>query len=79
MPKAVISGGAGYVGRFIVEELLSDGYDVTILGRTPHAVNYFSAPVRFVQAELGLNFDYQPVLDGADSVSYTHLTLPTKA
>ena len=66
MPKAVISGGTGFVGRFVVEELLSEGYDVTVLGRTSHAANYFSSPVRFVQAELGLNFDYQPVLEGAD-------------
>jgi len=66
MPRAVISGGTGFVGRFITEELLSSGYDVTVIGRHAPAPGYFSSAVRFHQAELGLNIDYQPIFEGAE-------------
>lgn len=73
MKRAVISGGAGFVGRFIVEELLSEGYGVTIIGRTKPNKDFFSYPVSFVEAELGLNFDYQPVFEGVDA--FVHAAL----
>jgi len=66
MPKAVISGGTGFVGRFIVEELLAEGYDITVIGRQAHGPGFFSNGVRFIQAELAQNFDYQPVFEGVD-------------
>jgi len=52
MKKAVVSGGSGYVGRFLVEGLLAAGHAVTVLGRTPPGVDFFSGPVAFEQCDL---------------------------
>ena len=38
-------GGTGYVGRFIVEELLDLDMDIIVLGRTPPEPGFFSRPV----------------------------------
>ena len=64
--QAVISGGTGFVGRFIVEECLNEGMDVTVLGRTEPEAGYFSRPVGFAKSELGMNINYLDVFDGAD-------------
>jgi UDP-glucose 4-epimerase len=32
--RVLVTGGSGYVGRFIIEELRSGGHEVTLLGRT---------------------------------------------
>jgi len=66
MRKAVISGGTGYVGRFIVEECLSEGMDVVVLGRTPPPRGFFNGRTEFFQSELGQNINHQSVFDGAD-------------
>ena len=52
MSIAVVSGGTGYVGRFIVEGLLKAGYKVVVLGRRPPAEGFFSAPVTFAPLDL---------------------------
>jgi len=52
MTTTVVSGGTGYVGRFIVEGLLKAGHRVVVLGRTRPAEDYFSAPVGFVSLDL---------------------------
>ncbi len=63
---AIISGGTGYVGRFIVEELLSEGWDVTVLGRSRPEPGYFSRSVRFAASELGMNMNFQSLFETAD-------------
>ncbi|WP_113408225.1 NAD(P)-dependent oxidoreductase [Hyphomicrobiales bacterium] len=50
--KVLISGGAGLVGRYIAEELLSAGYKVAIGGRNPPSPGFFSQPVSFVPLSL---------------------------
>lgn len=44
-----------------------------MIGRTAPDPSYFSSTVRFVQAELGQNFDYGPVFDGVNN--YIHAAL----
>lgn len=51
--RAVVSGGTGFVGRFLVERLLAEGFAVTVLGRSEPAPGYFSGPVAFVEMALG--------------------------
>src|SRR5690606_6041034 len=53
MTRTVVSGGTGYVGRFIVEGLLAAGHAVTVLGRTQPPADFFSMPVGFQPYELG--------------------------
>lgn len=47
MTKVAVSGGSGYVGRFIVDRLLADGHDVVVLGRQAPAKNLYLAPVEY--------------------------------
>lgn len=49
---AIVTGGTGYVGRFIVERLLAGGWQVTVLGRTPPGDGFFSRPVAFRSFDL---------------------------
>ena len=48
----LISGGTGFVGRFIVEHLLAAGHRVTVMGRTAPPEGFFSAPIKFVEGTL---------------------------
>lgn len=50
--RIIISGATGYVGRFIVEKLLSDGHHVLALGRNAPTENTFSQPVDFIEVPL---------------------------
>jgi len=43
----LVTGGTGYVGRFIVEELIGAGYGVAVIGRQTPQPGFFSAPVAF--------------------------------
>src|SRR5690606_17557692 len=65
-PRTVVSGGSGYVGRFIVERLLAEGHYVTITGRTKPAHDFFSTPVGFSVDHLGLDEDHAATFAGAD-------------
>lgn len=51
-PRALVSGGTGFVGRFIVEALLEAGCAVTVAGRHPPTKGYFSTPVDFSPLDL---------------------------
>lgn len=58
MTRVLVSGGTGFVGRFVVRHLLERGYDVTVGGRTPPPARTFSRPVDF--AALPLDPDADP-------------------
>ncbi|MHC0053083.1 NAD-dependent epimerase/dehydratase family protein [Actibacterium sp. D379-3] len=62
--KLAITGGAGLVGRFLVEEALAAGDAVTLLSRHAPAPGFFSAPVPHRSFALG----DRPDLDGIDAV-----------
>jgi nucleoside-diphosphate-sugar epimerase len=48
---ALVTGGAGFLGRRIVDRLLSQGRSVAVLGRTP-APDLEARGVRFIRADL---------------------------
>ncbi|MCO6391244.1 NAD-dependent epimerase/dehydratase family protein [Aliihoeflea aestuarii] len=50
--NVLITGGTGYVGRFLVERLLADGDAVTVFGRNAPAHGFFSRTVQFVAGDL---------------------------
>ncbi len=51
-PRTIVSGGTGYVGRFVVERLLNEGHGVTAIGRNKPAKEFYSIPVEFGQDSL---------------------------
>lgn len=67
MTRVLVSGGTGYVGRFIVEHLLANGYKVTVGARTPPPPGFFSKPVGFTRLVLDPDRDQ---IDAFDDVYY---------
>ena len=66
MIGVLVSGGTGQVGRFIVEDLLGQGYEVTVGGRTKPADELFSRPVSFAELELDVDRDQAAAFDNVD-------------
>ena len=64
--KALVSGGTGLVGRYVVETLLDAGYDVVTAGRTPPADGLFSRPVEFRPARLDPDTVHGQLFAGID-------------
>jgi nucleoside-diphosphate-sugar epimerase len=57
MTRVLVSGGTGFVGRFIVEHLLERGYKVTVGGRAVAPPGFFSRPVDFTPLRLDPDID----------------------
>jgi nucleoside-diphosphate-sugar epimerase len=64
--STLVSGGTGFVGRFIVENLLAAGHDVTVMGRTAPPDDFFSIPVHFVEGSLDPDRHQSAVFAGVD-------------
>lgn len=64
--RLAITGGAGLVGRFLVEEALAAGDAVTVLSRTAPRPGFFSAPVAHLRYSLGDT----PPLEGFDALTH---------
>ncbi|THK35972.1 NAD(P)-dependent oxidoreductase [Ensifer sp. MPMI2T] len=63
MTRVLVSGGTGFVGRFIVEHLIAHGYKVAVGGRTPPASGFFSQPVAYVPLRLDPDADQIAAFD----------------
>lgn len=66
--SVLVTGGTGFVGRFVVERLLANGLTVRVAGRAAPADGFFSAPVGFVETGLEPDQDW-----GAALKDVTHL------
>ncbi len=66
MMRVLVSGGTGFVGRFIVEHLLQNGYEVAVGGRTAPARGLFSKPVDFVPLSLDPGLDQAAAVAGME-------------
>ncbi|MDP3896248.1 MAG: NAD(P)-dependent oxidoreductase [Mesorhizobium sp.] len=62
----LVTGGTGFVGRFIVERLARAGRAVTVMGRTPPPAGFFTHPVGFVAGSLDPAADHTSALQGID-------------
>lgn len=74
--KALVTGGTGLVGRYIVETLLESGYDVIVAGRSPPADDLFPRPAAFRTATLDPDGTGHELFDGIDAVihaAFDHL------
>jgi nucleoside-diphosphate-sugar epimerase len=64
--RALVSGGSGFVGRFIVERLLADGMSVRITGRTRPVDEFFSRNVEFVEQALDVESNSAAAFSGIE-------------
>ena len=64
-PISVVSGGTGFVGRFIVNGLIEAGHHVRVIGRNAPHRGDFVGPVAFMTASLGDEIDWSPAFNGA--------------
>ncbi len=74
--KVLVSGGAGLVGRYIVNGLIGAGHDVVVGGRTCPAKGWFVRPVRFVPFALDPELGQERVFTGIDALvhaAFDHL------
>ncbi|CCE97293.1 putative UDP-glucose 4-epimerase [Sinorhizobium fredii HH103] len=67
MTRVLVSGGTGFVGRFIVEHLLASGYEVTVGGRSRPSESFFSQPVSYVPLQLDTDAEQ---IAAFDNISY---------
>lgn len=62
----LVLGGTGFLGRYVVEQLLEEQYAVTVLTRDPQKLTVFSKKVSYVKGDL---LSYQEI----DLAGYTHI------
>lgn len=69
MKKIVITGGTGLIGQALINQLLADGHQVTILSRNPDKYrNEFPAAVKLSAWDTQDVASWAGVVDGADAV-----------
>lgn len=69
--RYIVSGATGYIGRFIVEQLLCSGHQILALGRTKPTDNLFSQPVDFAHMSLSQGEFDSAIFDGYDGFIHT--------
>lgn len=65
--KVLVTGGGGFLGRYIVKKLLERDYDVTILGRTPQ-LDLKEQGVSVLQGDISDEAAVQKACKGQDAV-----------
>jgi len=85
--RAVVTGGAGFLGSHLCDRLLAEGWDVLALDNLLTGVDsnighlHTHPHFRVARADVSSYIDVAGpvdyVLHFASPVSYTHLTLPT--
>ncbi|MGN6465848.1 MAG: NAD-dependent epimerase/dehydratase family protein [Rhizobiaceae bacterium] len=76
MTRVLVSGGTGFVGRFIVERMLADGMQVRVTGRTPPPPGFFSQRIEFLPQALDPDSDFSAGLQDVAHVihaAFDHL------
>ncbi|WP_052639217.1 NAD-dependent epimerase/dehydratase family protein [Pseudorhizobium banfieldiae] len=74
--RVQVSGGAGLVGRYIVNGLLGAGHEVVVGGRTAPPPDWFVNPVPFVPLSLDPDLDQRGAFAGIDAfvhAAFDHL------
>jgi hypothetical protein len=63
--RVVITGGTGFIGRQLAEELLANGYEVVALSRNPDSVEGLSEQVRVERWDAATSAGWAELADGA--------------
>lgn len=72
--KILITGGAGFIGSFLVDELVDLGYDVRILDNLEEQVHqgqkpkYLNKQADFIKGDVRNYSDLQKVIEGIDAI-----------
>ncbi len=69
MPRVLLTGATGFIGRRIMRDLQAHGYDVLVALRSPAMLPRGIAPI--IVGDLGSNPHWEPVLDCVDAVIHT--------
>jgi UDP-glucose 4-epimerase len=70
--KILVTGGAGHLGRVVVEHLKTDGHRVRILARHP----LDDSTVEWVRADLGHSSNLASAVEGVDAVIHAATHFP---
>ena len=68
MKRALVTGGTGYVGRFIVNALLKDQWNVTVSGRYKPDPPVFNGSATFMPLALHPETDFAKATTGYDAI-----------
>ncbi len=74
--RVAVTGGTGYVGRYIIDALLASGHDVCVLVRNTSTALGLPAAAEVVSGELDPDADFGALVDGADALvhaAYRHV------
>ncbi len=74
--RVAVTGGTGYVGRYLVDALLAGGQDVRVLVRNNSPCPDLPAAAQKVPGTLHPDTDFSALLDGADALvhaAYQHV------
>ncbi|EDY84299.1 NAD dependent epimerase/dehydratase family [Verrucomicrobiia bacterium DG1235] len=73
--KALVTGGTGFIGSYIVVELLEAGHEITILARNPSKVSTFTQDerIRFIKGDLSEHAILRDAVRGMDAVIHVAL------
>lgn len=63
--RVIITGGTGFIGRQLADELLANGYQVVVLSRNPDGVNGLPDRVRVEQWDAATGNGWATLADGA--------------
>ncbi len=71
--RVAVTGGTGLVGRFIVNGLLGDGHDVTVMTRTPPRPDFFLRKVAHRPYDLAEDIHLPNGMDAVVHAAFDHL------
>lgn len=69
--RIAVTGGTGYVGRYIVDALIASGHDVCVLVRDNRQRPDLPSAAQQVRGALDPDADFSALLDGADALVHT--------
>lgn len=66
--KILLTGGSGFIGRYVLSALQAEGYDVVLMGRTP-----IQLPVRQIKVDFLSEQNFMPLLKKEGASHFLHL------
>lgn len=83
MKKCIVYGGGGFIGSHLSEELLNNGYDVTIFDKINFSkdnIQKFKDKVKIIEGDFNNEYDLLSSLDGIDYIFHlVSSTLPASS